>query len=366
MRILKLAVLLLMAMSLSGCRVTGEVENQAYVLVLGVDRLAGGELSLTARVPRIGKASGDSGESDGSYLTFSAVGSDWPRALEALEQVTPRPVNLSHIELMVVSEDLAREADFAALITRIAETPHLYTTARFAVCEGRAGAFIHDLDTVIGTRLSAEIDAMLDHYAQRGYIPRSSLADACFAFNAIYGDGVAILGTAAEDAQAAVSLTEPGSAADETSPMKQRYSGAALFSEGRMIGKLDAEQVMLLNMIRGEKSALPFECEGNRYALTPKGDAGKTVILEDGRTTLEVNQRFTTLDDICDEDKRRLKAAIEQKLTAVIRACQSLSSDPFGFAEAAAAHFATVRDWLSFDWREHYKSADIRVTVDVG
>ena len=72
------------------------------------------------------------------------------------------------------------------------------------------------------------------------------------------------------------------------------------------------------------------------------------------------------LDDICDEDKERLEAEIEQKLVEVIQACQSLSSDPFGFAEAAAARFATVRDWLNFDWRELYKTADIRVNVDVG
>lgn len=366
MRIWGLILVLLVALTLSGCRVTGEVENQAYVLVLGVDRVNGGELYLTARVPQIGKGSGDSEESGGSYLTFSASGVDWPRALEALEQATPRPVNLSHIEMLVVSEDLAREADFAALLNRIAETPHLYTTARFVVCEGSARVFLQELDTVIGTRLSSEIDAMLEHYAQRGYIPRASLADACFAFNSIYGDGVAILGTVAEDTRAAVSLTDPGELSDEASPMKQRYGGAALFSEGRMVGTLGADRVMLLNLLRGEKSDLPFECEGRHYTLTPKGGAGKQVTHDNEQTTLVVNQRFTTLDDICDEDKERLEAEIEQKLVEVIQACKSLSSDPFGFAEAAAARFATVRDWLNFDWREHYKTADIRVNVDVG
>ena len=106
--------LLAVALLLSGCRVSGEVENQAYVLALGVDRMDDGLLLLTARVPQIGK-SGESGEKQGSggYLTFTGSGNGFPQALEALEQATPRQTNLSHIELIAVSEALASETDFA-------------------------------------------------------------------------------------------------------------------------------------------------------------------------------------------------------------------------------------------------------------
>ena len=365
MRTKGMMLLLLAALSLSGCRVTGEVENQAYVLVLGVDRQPGGELQLTARVPQIGK-SGDDSEGSGGYLAFSAGGGDWPQALEALEQITPRPINLSHIELLVVSEALAQEEGFGKLAANIAETPHLYTTARLVVCEGSARAFIDTQETVIGTRLSSEIDAMLNHYAERGYIPESSLAEAYYALKGFYGDPVAIHGTVPEASQPAVSLTQPQSFdGDEASPMKQRYSGAALFSNGRMVGTLPPAQTALLNLARGGNAALPFECEGSRYTLTPNGTARRTVDIENGRVTLGIHLRFTTLDDVCAEDARRLEFEIERAITDVIQRCQALDSDPFGFADTAAAQFSTISDWLSFDWRSRYGSAAVQADISI-
>lgn len=358
-------LLTLATLALTGCRVSGELENQAYVLVLGMDRSAGGGLMLTAKVPQIGK-SGDQDGDSGGYLTFSAGGEGWPEALEALEQATPRKMNLSHIEMIVASETLAREADFDALVTRVSETPHLYTTARFAVCVGQARDFIDGLETVIGSRLSSEIDAMLDHYAEQGCVPRASFADAYYALKSIYGDPVAIRGRTVGDSETTAAMAVPADGPEtEASPMKQRYLGAALFSRGRMAGALDAEQTAFMCLIRGERIALPVSCDGERYALTPEGAAKRSVAIDEGRVTLRVSLAFSALDDLCAADARTLEAVIEEKATGVIRTCQALQADPFGFAEAAAAHFLTIGDWMRFDWRSRYQTAGIEVEVRI-
>ncbi len=365
-RIRLIALLAGIALLLCGCGVSGEVENQAYVLVLGVDRLDEGQLELTARVPRIGKSKpGDSGEGGGDYLTFSASGSDYPQALEALEQATPRQMNLSHIELLVASEALAREQGFASFVSRIAETPHLYTTARFVVCEGRARDFIEAQETVIGTRLSSEIDAMLDHYAQRGYIPDARFADAHYLMGSVYGDPLAILGFTAQPAESpALSLIGPSSPTEGiASPMGQRFWGAALFYEGRMIGALDARQTMILNLIRGGGGAIPFECDGRSYTLTPEGRTRREVRLEHDGAVLRVTLRLNTLDDVCDQDAARLEDDLKAAILNVIYECQRVGAEPFGFSECAAGHFSTLADWQAFDWREKY--ADARVEADV-
>ncbi len=359
-------ILALLMMALTGCRVSGELENQAYVLVLGLDREPGGALNLTAKVPQIGK-SGDSSEaSGGEYLLFTGSGDDWPQALEALEQATPRQMNLSHIEMLVVSETLARQEGFATLANRVAETPHLYTTARFVVCEGRARDFIDAQETVIGTRLSSEIDAMLDHYAEHGYIPEASFADACYAMSSFYADPVAIHGSLASEDQAAAALTRPPEMpSGEASPMAQRYSGAVLFRSGRMVGTLSPAQTALLSLIRGGRIALPVECSGKRYALTPEGAPQRHVLFEDDRLTLRVDARFSTPDDLCDADARALEAILEADMAGVIAACQSLETDPFGFAEAASGRFSTLDEWRAWRWDQRYASAavDVRITI---
>ncbi len=59
MRVTRLFVLIaLPCLLLCGCQRTGEVENQAYVLVLGMDRAEDGLLRLTARIPKVGKRIG--------------------------------------------------------------------------------------------------------------------------------------------------------------------------------------------------------------------------------------------------------------------------------------------------------------------
>lgn len=368
----RLTVMLLLAAALllSGCRVSGEVENQAYVLVLGADRLADGRLELTARVPQIGKQAGGGEESGsgGGYLTFSGSGADYPQALEALEQATPRQMNLSHIELLVASEALAQETDFGTLVARIAETPHLYTTARFVVCEGSARDFIEAQEIVIGTRLSAEIEAMLGHYAERGFIPQSSFADAHYLSGSIYSDPVAVRGFTgpAEEAEPAAALIDPPepTGASVAYPMKQRYSGAALFRGGSLAGFLDAGQTRLLNLIRGSRTSFPFECDGRSYTLTPEGSAARGVELDGDRAALSVKLCFNTLDDVCDEDLQRLEETLREALVEVVHTCQRLQTDPFGFAEQAARHFSTIQEWMAFGWRERY--VDATVSVDVG
>lgn len=362
-------IMLFAALILCGCRVTGEVENQAYVLALGMDRLPNGRLELTARVPQVGKSVSKDEESSGSgYLLFAASGDDWPDALQLLEQATPRPMNLSHIELLVASEALAREAGFGELIARVAETPHMYTTARFVVCEGRAADFIEAQETVIGTRLSSDIDAMLSHYAETGVIPSSSFAEVCYLSNSVYADPVAIRGFNASTENApALSLVDSGEPDDgiTRSPMRQRYSGTALFGGGQLVGWLDAEQTRMLGLIRGDARSLSFECDGRSYLLTPNAPVRRGVELKDEAPILSLRVTLGTLDAVCEDDLRTIEATLEDEMTAVIRACQALGVDPFGFADSAAGRFASLADWRLYGWRRHYRDALLDIDVSI-
>lgn len=358
MRAVALSVaFLLCCVALGGCRLSDEVENQAYVLALGVDRLADGKLALTARVPKIGgrSATGDQAGDDGSpYLTFRATGDGWTQAKEALQWVTPRSVNLSHIELLVISQALASEAGFPALATGIARTPHLYTTARFVVCDGDAGDFVAAGETVIGTRMSAEINAMLKHYADEGYIPEVSFADYCFAANSIYSDPVAIHGYSEP-----MDNTRPDEG--EQDKLSQRFSGAALFREGVFIRALSLEETRLLELIRGEANVLVFERGGVACELTPDGPPSIHVRLGSEAPHIELSVRLTTQDELTDAETASLETGLADAMEALITSCQRLAAEPFGFAEVTAGQFATVKAWLDYNWRNRFADASIVV-----
>lgn len=353
MRIARFCLLLTLAcLMLCGCQRTGEIENQAYVLILGLDRGPDGGFTLTARVPKVGKdSSGETREQPGSgkYLTFTATGEDWPRVGEALERATPRPLNMSHIEMIVASRTLASEAGFPELMRCVAQTPHLYTTARFVVCDGSAGDFVRAQEAVIGQRLSAELKAMLSHYADEGTIPDSSLADFDYAVHSVYADPTAIL--ARLDGN--------------TDTLRQRYEGAALFRGGVCVMTLDADETRLLRLIRGETRALPIALDGRAVELVQEGRAGRSVTVSADGVTLGVRARLSTLDEVTDGEINAIEDRLRFIIVDLIAQCQRAGVEPFGFSEKAAAGFLTVPLWLSSGWRSRYASARIKVDVRV-
>lgn len=347
-----IAWLALSCLLLCGCQRTGEVENQAYVLVLGLDRAPDGAVRLTARVPKVGKGSAGEVEEQpggGKYMTFTATGADWPQACEALERVTPRPLNLSHIEMAVVSRSLASEADFPALFRRVVQTPHLYTTARFVVCEGSAEAFVNAQEAVVGERLSAELKAMLTHYSDAGYIPDSTLAYYDYAVQSIYSDPVAIYAQLDWEA----------------SPMRQRYGGAAVFREGVCAGVLNADETRLLRLIRSETRTLTLAVDGETVELTAEGSAKRRVAMNTTAAALMIDIRLSTLDEIDEDERDSITNRLRVFIVNLIVKCQNMGVEPFGFSERAAARFATVPQWLASDWRSLYAAAQASVNVRI-
>lgn len=368
MRIARLTALLTaLCLALCGCSISREVEHQAYVLVMGLDKADGG-VELTIRIPKIGMSKGDGGDDASPYLVFGARGSDFSQALEAMQLAVPRELNLSHLKLLIVSEALAGDAAFPTLINRVAEQPHLYTTARFVVCEGSAKAFVEAQKTVIGTRLSAEIDAEFTHYAEHGAIPDTTFADVYYASNSIYSDPIATRGFFAEgveESQPALLTVDPSESPGvlAEAPSKEFFAGTAIFRDGRLAGRLDAAETLLLNLALGKRETFAYDCGGKAYWLTPEGSPDRRVEIDDGAVRVGLSLRLSTIDAVSPEEARCIEGEIAAALEALIQKCQRVRLEPFGFAETAAGHFLTVPEWLAFDWRERFAAAEVEARV---
>lgn len=362
-----IALLCAVVLAASGCAVTGEVENQAYALVMGVDTDPGGGIALTIRIPRIGQGGGDgdTGSSDEAYLMLSAAGHDYAQALENLQWTAARELNLSHLALLIVSDALASETRFPGLIREIAETRHLYTTAAFIVCEGRADDFIEGQETLLGSHLSSDIDAMFEHYAAHGFIPRTTVADLYYASNAPYSDptGIRAFPDAWEKPAAALIESDENAlnAATRTASSRQ-YLGAALFRDGRRVGWLDGGETLCLCLLTGRVTSFAFEADGTAWALSSTRSPRTRAALDGGRAVIHVDIFLSCANEA---DPAPLKAALEHAIVAVVKKCQSLGTEPFGFAEKLATKFSTLGDWRAFDWHARFSEADISIDVHV-
>ena len=376
----RLAILALMTMlfALTGCgATTGEVENQAYALVLGIDRTEGGGIELTIRIPRIGHPGDSSAEGEGMgspYLVLSAAGEDYAQALEHLQWAAARELNLSHVKLIVVSEALASGEIFPELISRVAETRHLYTTAGFVVCEDRARTFIEGQEIILGTRLSSEIAAMFRHYAAHGYIPRATFADLYYATRSCYSDPTGIWGfmdVREKPAAATITGDEDRLNAETLTASTRQYLGAALFRDGRMVGRLNAGETLGLDLLTGRVDTFSFDVDGETCMLSTLTGPRRRVKADGDAVTVEADLSLTAEDSSSRELLDRAEGELARTLEALIHRCQALGVEPFGFAERAVigsgpfAHFPTCQRWMDYDWHAHFSRANVKINVDI-
>ena len=370
MRVLRLTALALcLCLCVCGCSRTGEVENQAYALVMGVDRAADGGIALTIRIPRIGQTQGEGegsgGESD-PYRTVSAAGGDYAQALERLQWAVARELNLSQLKLVIVSEALAASEDFKPLISRIAETRHLYTTAGFVVCEGQARSFIEGQSIQLGTRLSSEINAMFRHYADHGVIPRATLAELYYDTRSGCADPTAIWGVQESEAAPAGAVIGPdiGQAAGSISSGDSRhYLGAAVFHDGRMACRLDAAETLCLNLLTGRVKAFMWRFGGRTWSLSSLTAPRRRASLGADGARAEAVVTLTAEERVPPEQVQALEDDVAGSLLRLIHRCQALGVEPFGFSLRAAAGFLTQDEWWASGWCERFSGAEVAVTV---
>lgn len=390
------ALFLLCALLLSGCSESNEVENLAYALILGLDLTDDGQIRVCAQIPKItGKDDASDGSGDGSELVFSAEGDSFPEALSRLEWIVPRRLDLSQLQLVIVSEKLARSDRFAAAATSMMDAYRLYTAARLAVCAGEAKAFVEQETMLIGSRIATELTAMFENYTDSGYIPDVQFADVYYRTQSVYSDPVAIYASqgeadegakedapawAAIDSAAAQNTAVPTdiSAASvqpvlprdadtdsAASPQANRFLGAAVFVDGRMVGRLDGPQTLFCNLLSGRKQAFYMTADGQSLSLSTQGKPSVSIDVSAEPLRIDVKLRVALLPDSEVTDAEAARKALTRELMETVSACKDMGAEPFQFAEIAARSFPTLERWQAYDWRAHWLESEVNIEVEV-
>lgn len=362
---------------LCGCSRASQVEDQAYVLVMGLDRHMDGQLVMSVQIPKISGSAGEngSGGSGENYMQMSVTAGNFEAALEKLDWASPRNVNLSQMKLIVISQSLASEKDFGELIANIAQTERLFTATKVAVCEGSAKDFVAAIRPHIGLRVSTDIESMFDYYNDRGYVPESSLADLYYQTESVYSDPMvsyALLNEAALKKQeekksvpASAFLEDIQHTSDSyESEIPTRFLGAAVFSDGSLRCILNQGETILVNLLRNELDSFRYENNGQSLELVPTRRVYLSVDTDAEPVKIKANIKVSYAAQEKTPDEAALRRDLANDLETLIAYTQQMNIEPFGFAERAARKFLTLSDWMEFDWKKQYANADVEVKLD--
>ncbi|MFK7691837.1 Ger(x)C family spore germination protein [Paenibacillus sp. HJGM_3] len=370
--------LILVSLMLAGCWDRRELNEIAIAVGMGLDK-DGAQVRISSQLVNPGEVA--STRNARGYSTpvtvYSATEATTLEALKKLTTMSPRQIFSSHLRVLVIGEELARQgiADILDGLSRMNEF-----RTDFFILVARNNSAMSILETLTPSeKIPANGLYTMLNTSAKTWAPTVKMtldkvmSDISNPTKDSVLSGIRIIGNeSAGHSKSNLERTHPAA--------RLQNSGLALFKKGRLIDWMNEEESKGYNYIRGnvKRTAGHLTCpEGGtvgveviRTKSKVKGKVrnGKPQISVDLFVEQDIGEVKCKLDLSKEETIRQLEKISVQKLKdileAAIRKAQKNKADIFGFGEAIED--ADPRTWLRIkdDWDRYFGELDVTVHVD--
>lgn len=402
-------ILTLSVFLLTGCYNKKELDNLAYVIALGADVGSGDELNITYQIAVPVKISSDSGKTgEENYITHTVAANSLYTGNSKVNSLTSKEVNLSHVKLIVYSEELAKQ-DLSGHINSLVSNVAIRPKTTVALCKGKAEDFLKNITPNLEASPARYYELLFESQKYTDdtiaselinfYSTASSLdqATTLMILSNQSGDDEKSSKTKNEEnmkiEQSIAGMsnksnqnekTGTGDETEEKSESETKFLGIAAFNGGKFVGtipeELVASHLILTSSLKNGNITVDDVKEKNRLASIYLRQEKKCKFNVDLKNDIpEINidialiaklqSSNSTTDYLNKENKNRLKEKIEEKLekqiTAYIKMTQGFNSDIAGIGKYVKTKYLTWEEFEKSNWHKNYKSAKINVTVTV-
>ncbi|MBP3391272.1 MAG: Ger(x)C family spore germination protein [Clostridia bacterium] len=383
-KILLLFILLTLSVSLSGCmpeHSKRELNSIAIVMGLGLDKVTKenqipfekGDLHVTAQVVRTSSLSGGGSKSSGGasnsadamYWNLEMAGDDIFPMLRGSVKQSNRNLYISHSQVIVFGEDLAREG-LAPFMDYFFREREMRYNVLLAVSEKPAKELLR-IAPSLETLPAQEIAKLLKIQAKSAEAPTVSLFD--FAVDMKSGRKAAVI---------PLINGKPSGEEEET----VYVDGCAVFDRWTMVGKLNATQTRGFLWTAGDiqSTVLTVPVEDTRFSLTVTGKKGKMHVdfnPDAGYEGIYVSFQVAVdavvghIDGIYDLHQKDGLEKIQQRCAREIAAeicdaigkSRELESDIFGVSEYLSRHEPKLWKKIEGEWDAYFSGITYEVSV---
>ncbi|HYF94041.1 MAG TPA: Ger(x)C family spore germination protein [Symbiobacteriaceae bacterium] len=389
--------LLWVILLLGGCWDRAEVEDQAYVVMVGIDREPPDSFRVTALTAIVQQL--------GSGTLQAPVVPERPRlaaevltarsrtlgeAIQILNGGMTRRLDLRHLRAVMVGEKLARDG-LEPLVMELLRSPLARTSAIFLQSRGTAGAVVASLRPVAETNPARMAEGITLQAKQLHLGPPVLLHHF---LNRLAGGGgdsylaaVAVNATVADDhglPEPTESSTALPGELPRTGGNPVEVVGTAVFRGDRLAGYLNVDETQILLALRGKmgKAAVTMpDPLAPAYAVTfrfhqenfPRYRAS----FQSGRPRVAVHMLFegevlaipSGVDYSAPAARQRLERAaaeyVRQTGEGMLAKLHDWQADPVGFGQLYRGRFATWQAWDDFNWHGRVKDLEVKVTAEM-
>lgn len=386
--------LLLIAITLLGCWDRREIEDQAYVIMLGIDRAPGNELFVTALVAEVPKLSIGTMPSTitppemmlaGTVVTARAatVG----QALHTMNGGMTRNLALRHMRGVVVGESLAREG-LEPVLMELHRHPLARANILLAQARGRAHEVITGLRPVTEVNPARMAEGFLLQAKSLHLAPPTRLHSFLAHLAAVGSDPfLPVLAVNPAVADLLSPLEQPGRDSSFAGEMPRgggnpvEMIGTAIYRRDRLVGFLNVDQTQMLLAMKGAmgKAYITFP-----DPVSPEQPVSMRFHQENfpevqtafrrGAPVVQIAVKFegellaapggTNYAD--PENRRLLEAAAaafaEQRMQEVVDRLLQWQVDPIGLGQRYRGRFPSWQAWVEYDW--HGKLAEMELRAE--
>jgi spore germination protein KC len=389
---------------LSGCWDRREPNEVAHVLAVGFDIDDEGSYEIMAQFVDPMAARGGTAVGGGpsvlgpAFWVYSAKGHTPFDAARNLHPIVSREVQLTNVEVILISERLAR-AGIMPLLDFIQRDPNLRLAANLAVVEGAVEKVLGAVFP--GTPIPAlALDQLLSptHFTEPAVMAKDMLGDLVEFLRPgqdlalprlkVHETGQEASSEGQEGGSKQGSSHGQGASVESSMKPPVMYIGGAAFKGDKMVGWLEGREAMGLNMVAGERQ---------RASIVVKSPAGeglaalhltrlKTTVrprliddevrigidvmavgyLED-QTGLGPDRPGMDLNDpkVVESLRARFSEVIRNDIELAVARARELKADILGFGNAVYRKLPRTWNDLADRWDEVFQTVPLDITVKV-
>jgi len=374
-----LCLLMILTIFLSGCWSKRELNELAIVAALGIDKVDN-EFDITVQVVIPGEISSKQPTSGRSpVITYHSKGATVFEAIRKMTTLTARKLYFSHLQIVVLGDELAREG--------IGKPLDLIS---------RDHEFRNDFDVIVAHDATAE--EVLNVLTPIEKVPATKLLNSLRTSEKSWGTTQSInideiINTLNSKENSVVMSAieiqgdknvgmEQTNVKRSKSPVLLKYAGLAVFKEGKLIGLLTEDESRSLGFLRDKiDSTIEILACPKGGTLSTEITHSKTKIkgkFENGapkiKVFIDVNQNVGEVECNIDLTKEKSIHYINKKTEEIIKKRidktistiqQNYRVDVFGFGEAL--HRTNPKEWkkIKKDWLTIFQELPVKVEVHV-
>ncbi len=407
-KIFFIVTLIVLCTVLSSCYDRKEIDDKAYVVTMGLESGKTNYLKMTLEfaVPsrmQGGEGGGSGGADGGGNPSSSVTTIEIPTIYAGINMVNTyisKEVDFTHAKLVVFSEELARKG-LQKYIHAMIRNREFRGNMMVVVSVGSAEEYIRNAKPEIELNIAKYHELNLQAYKYTGFTANTELIRFYLLNECTCIQPYATLAGVNKFDKPEQFDTEKSTYKDKgreyplegdfhagdlpkTYAVKSEIMGLAVFDGGKMVGKLDGEETVYLNMLYGtydrSNISIPDPLRENDFVLldvrqsrTPKQrteivdgkpHAKASVMLEADIISIQSGINYEDLDKL-QELEAYTEDFLKKGMLRFLEKTKKLNVDVCGFGRNLKMRYLLWNEWVEFYWLKRYKDITFDLEVDV-